>query len=502
MNIYSRKQRWKLILSLIALVIVSLSIWYSNYIVDQISKEEKQKVKLWAEAIKSKAELVNYTNSLFGDITVEERKRIEIWAKATRRIAYTNDDDDRNFYIELISSNTTIPVIAVGEGEKIFTHRNLMLTPEQEKDTSLLRSLLNQMKDKYPPIEIETYGGKKQKLYYNDSKIFSDLKNVIENLISSFISEVVINSASVPVIFTDSSGSNILEYGNIEPKDTSSLPIILEEMKLENDPILVDLNNEHQHQIFYKNSVILTRLKYFPYIQFAVIALFLLISYYLFSTSRNAEQNQVWVGMAKETAHQLGTPLSSLIAWKEYLATKDINLDKKIIVEIGKDLNRLETITERFSKIGSVPNLKPEDIFAAVNESVNYLKSRVSNNVVFDVIPPKDELRVGLNSSLFGWVLENLIKNAVDAMEGKGKITIHFVDQVQYVYIDISDTGKGIPQNKIKTVFEPGFTTKDRGWGLGLSLAKRIIENYHQGKIFVKHSEPGKGTTFRIVLKK
>jgi signal transduction histidine kinase len=213
------------------------------------------------------------------------------------------------------------------------------------------------------------------------------------------------------------------------------------------------------------------------------------------------EQNQVWVGLAKETAHQLGTPLSALIAWLEYLKGK--GLDPETAAEIEKDIKRLETITERFSKIGSVPKLDETDLVRVLNDSVNYMKMRTSKNVSFSIVPQNSKPIIALlNVPLFEWVIENLIRNAVDAMNGNGSINIVVSDQTQFVYIDIADSGKGIPKNKYKTVFEPGFTTKKRGWGLGLSLTKRIVENYHSGKIFVKSSEIDKGTTFRIVLNK
>ena len=272
-------------------------------------------------------------------------------------------------------------------------------------------------------------------------------------------------------------------------------------MASENQPIEVEIGDGSKSYIFYKESILLTQLKYYPYVMFSIIGLFLFVAYLLFSTARRVEQNQVWVGMAKETAHQLGTPLSSLIAWLEYLRSK--GLDSETAVEIEKDVKRLETITERFSKIGSIPKLDTVDVVKVLNDAVNYMKLRTSKNVSFIIDSGNEKEVFGqLNVPLFEWVIENLIRNAVDAMDGNGSIIISLSDQIQFVYIDITDTGKGIPKSKYKTVFEPGFTTKKRGWGLGLSLTKRIIENYHSGKIFVKNSETDKGTSFRIVLNK
>jgi len=326
----------------------------------------------------------------------------------------------------------------------------------------------------------------------------------MDDLIKSFISEVAVNSASVPVIVTDSSKQNLIAAGNIDTlkiKDKKYLQTTIEAMASQNQPIEVEFGDGSKSYIFYQQSTLLTQLTYYPYVMFAIIGLFLLVAYLLFSTSRRVEQNQVWVGMAKETAHQLGTPLSSLIAWLEYLKSK--GLDAETSSEIEKDVKRLETITERFSKIGSVPALDYVDLIEVLKDSINYMKLRTSKNVAFTInAGDNEEVMAQLNIPLFEWVIENLIRNAVDAMNGQGAINITLSDQTQFVYIDVTDTGKGIPKSKYKTVFEPGYTTKQRGWGLGLSLTKRIIENYHSGKIFVKHSETGKGTTFRIVLNK
>lgn len=319
----------------------------------------------------------------------------------------------------------------------------------------------------------------------------------------SFVLKVIIDNETVPVILADKDGA-VLSFVNLDSASALESGYLEEQlaiMKKENEAIEVAIGDDNFQYIHFKNSTLLTQLKYFPYIQLGVITLFILVSYFAFSTSRKAEQNQVWMGLAKETAHQLGTPLSSIMAWLEVLRTKSV--DESTLIEFEKDVKRLETITERFSKIGSIPKLDPTNISQILEEAVNYISSRVSKKVEFNM--DYEELRdvmVPLNKSLFEWVIENLCKNAVDAMNGAGKITISVSDQTQFVYIDIRDTGKGMAKSMFKTVFEPGFTTKKRGWGLGLSLCKRIIENYHGGKIFVKGSEVDKGTTFRVVLKK
>nr|MBX2815056.1 HAMP domain-containing histidine kinase [Saprospiraceae bacterium] len=255
---------------------------------------------------------------------------------------------------------------------------------------------------------------------------------------------------------------------------------------------------------YYKNSRILTLLTYFPVVMLGLLAAFITLGYVGFNASRRSEQNQVWVGMAKETAHQLGTPISAILAWIEHLKLEENSPEKlEIIGELSRDVDRLDLIADRFSKIGSEPLLEQKDIFAQLRETEHYMQRRAPRKVEFDFPDTNEEpIPVLINSHLFSWVLENLIRNALDAMEGKGRITAEVIDDGQQVGIELSDTGKGIPASKQKTVFQPGYTTKKRGWGLGLSLAKRIIENYHKGKIFVKKSEPNVGTTFSIRLPK
>jgi signal transduction histidine kinase len=278
-------------------------------------------------------------------------------------------------------------------------------------------------------------------------------------------------------------------------------------MREDYDPIeVVDRDSETNevvtiNYVYYKNSFLLTQLSYYPYIQLSVIAVFGFISYMAFNYSKAAEQNRVWVGLAKETAHQLGTPISSLMAWVEYFKEQASIRDKELISELDKDIQKLQIITERFSNIGSEPVLQEVNVEELVRTVVDYLRPRISPKIDIEVNALTSEITAQLNPPLFEWVIENLCKNAVDAMGGNGKITIQLIKGSEgRVFIDISDTGKGIPKAKIKQVFNPGFTTKKRGWGLGLTLAKRIIENYHKGKIFVKHSEENEGTTFRISI--
>ncbi len=381
-NIYEKKTRWKFLLFLTAVLIGVLSLSYTNWLVDQLSVEEKKKVELWAEANR-------------------------------QLISSDNDDVNLNFIFSVIENNTTVPVILTDSAGTIVSYRNL--------DTTRV-----------------------------------DRKNYLPNQ--------------------------------------------LQRMKEQNEALVIDLGDGDRNYIYYSDSTVLTMLVFFPFVQLGVIVLFILVSYFAFSYSRKAEQNQVWIGLSKETAHQLGTPTSSLNAWVELLK-QDVNRES-IVEELEKDAKRLEKITERFSKIGSKPVLVPVSLIPSLQNSVNYLKNRSSQKIKIELESPSHEIEIPLNEALFEWVIENLCKNAMDAMEGEGNISIKVQDNTQIVYIDISDTGKGIPKSKHKTIFKPGYTTKQRGWGLGLSLSKRIVETYHEGKIFVLSSEPDKGTTFRIVMKK
>lgn len=385
MNIYTRKQRWKLALLLVAVSIGVASMWYTNDLVKQLAEQEKKNVELWASAVR-------------------------------QAVQNPNDHGDVTFVLDVLTSNKTIPRILTNEKDEILSSENV--------DTAKL----------------------------NNDPAWRDLQ--------------------------------------------------LKQMKAEKEPIIIPLgDNGEKNIIYYQDSIIIRQLRWYPYFQLGVISLFLLVSYLAFSTSRKAEQNQVWVGMAKETAHQLGTPLSSLMAWVEYLKSKDA--DDIATREIEKDVSRLNTISDRFSKIGSSPVLKKENVSSVVEKTMEYFTPRTSSKVSFNLLqPPSHDVLAPMNIPLFEWVLENLFKNAVDAMEGQGALTVTITDQSQFVYIDVSDTGKGIPKSKYQTVFKPGYTSKSRGWGLGLSLSKRIVEEYHAGKIFVKNSEPKKGTTFRIVLPK
>lgn len=317
----------------------------------------------------------------------------------------------------------------------------------------------------------------------------------------NFLLDIIQNNKTIPVIMMrDDRVSSYLNIDETKAKDTSYLLQKVEFMKSQNEPIVIDYLEQKTLTFFYQDSTTLQRLKTYPYIQLAIISLFLIVSYFAFSYSRTSEQNKVWAGMSKETAHQLGTPISSLIAWMEYAESSKDGLSDKVIQEMKKDIGRLETITDRFSKVGSEPVLSQVSLTQVVENAISYLSSRVSKHVAFSIEDISTVDLVHLNIPLFEWVIENLTKNAVDAMKGKGSISFKISNTSDSVILEVSDTGSGIPSSKFKTIFKPGYTSKKRGWGLGLSLVKRIVENYHEGKIFVSDSRIGKGTTFKIVL--
>lgn len=324
-----------------------------------------------------------------------------------------------------------------------------------------------------------------------------------ENFDMTFALSIVRDNNTIPVIVV--LDGVITDYRNLDSlriQEEGYLEHKVKEMGKQNEPIIVDFGKDKELKIYYENSILLTKLRYYPYVQLSVIAVFLAISYFALSYSRRSEQNQVWVGMSKETAHQLGTPISSLVAWLQLAEEGGDKLDEAIINEMRIDVDRLYLIADRFSKIGSSPVLEKENLVKVVRDTVGYLMKRAPKTVKF-VLPDPDQVAIAhLNSPLFAWVIENLTKNAMDAMNGKGTISYEIIDREKDVVFDVSDTGTGIPSSRFKEIFKPGYTTKKRGWGLGLSLVRRIISNYHKGQIFVKESMPGKRTTFRIILRK
>ena len=374
---------WRVLLAVVAIAIVSATIWYSSYLADKIEKEEKQKVEQWIEANRS---ILNPANT------------------------------ETALAFRIMQDNTDIPIIE---------------TDEKDVPTGFYQNL---------------------------------------------------DSAKVS-------------------QDKNYLALKVRQLKSENDPIVwpAPLNPKHTNKYYYGHSRLLDEVRYYPLIQLVIVGLFVFITLFALRTNYRSAQNQVWAGMAKETAHQLGTPVSSLEGWVEIL--KESYGEEKFVNEIEKDVTRLRLVSDRFGKIGSKPQLEERDIIEQVRNMVDYIKKRAGGKVSFTVnTHGADQLFTQISAPLFDWVIENLLKNALDAMEGKGSIRVDIQQTGKNVIIDVTDTGKGISQRNIDKVFKPGFTTKKRGWGLGLSLSRRIIEQYHRGNLSVKHSEPGKGTTFRIVL--
>lgn len=341
--------------------------------------------------------------------------------------------------------------------------------------------------------KMETYA-KAVELQGSDVTLSSDAQN--------FLIDITNGNTTIPAVLVGEMGeiNAVMNIPEEVQSDSVKMKKILDDMKELRQPIVIDLGELGKQYVYYQNSPLLTRLQYYPIILIGLIILFILFSYWYFKTLKNTEQSFLWAGMAKETAHQIGTPLSSLLGWVEILKMEDV--DQMPVIEIEKDIHRLNQITERFSKIGSLPELQPQNVIEVTENTVNYLRDRISKKVDLQFNSTKEEIRIPLNVALYSWVIENLVKNAVDAMQNQGAINVFISDNESKVTISVSDTGSGIPKNLHKRIFEPGFTTKTRGWGLGLSLAKRIIENYHKGKIFVAKSDKESGTEVKILLKK
>jgi signal transduction histidine kinase len=330
--------------------------------------------------------------------------------------------------------------------------------------------------------------------------LVTDRSGISDRLVSIIITQ----NTTIPIIVTDEK-NHIIDHVNLDSaaiNDSAYLKDKLRKFKSENEPIewTNPTNRNEKNLYYYGNTPLLNQVRYYPLVQLFIIGLFIAITLIMLTTGFRSTQNQVWAGMAKETAHQLGTPLTSLQGWVEML--RDAQSDDMIVNEMEKDVNRLKLVSDRFGKIGSTPKLEENNVVLQVNNMVEYIKKRASGKIIFNMIAPSADIIARMSPPLFDWVIENLLKNALDAMEGQGSVTVIIKENAADIYIDITDTGKGISKTNITRVFRPGFTTKKRGWGLGLSLSKRIIEQYHKGELFVKNSEQGKGTTFRIILKK
>ncbi len=380
-SIYDKRQKSTLIIIVISVMLVSSFLYFSRILVEELS--------------------------------AEERNKVEIWAEAMRILSSESGEGEIPLILKVLQSNRTIPVLLVDEHDHVLTFKNISVPSR-------------------------------------DSAAF--LKKEVQRL------------------------------------------------KEKDNKIIIHLSESNNQYLYYDDSILLKKLSYYPFVQLLVMSVFLLVAYFAVRSAKRAEQNQLWVGLSKETAHQLGTPISSLMAWTELLKMK--NVDAGLLQDMSKDVNRLRIIAERFSKIGSKPEIVPIDIVPTLQNATNYIAKRTSAKVKIETFLPQEPVLVRLCVPLFEWVVENLCKNAIDAMDGVGHIAITLKQEASgLVVIDIADSGKGIPKSKFKTIFRPGYTTKARGWGLGLTLVKRIVEEYHEGKIYVKSSEVNRGTVFRIELK-
>lgn len=494
-NIHLPHSKW--ILLAITIILALVALWQINRIGNQIRTSESQKVKLWASAINQKAQLVETTDQFFYNIGRDEFRKMQMYTNILQSFNDAELDANLNFslaYVNYIVDSCQTPIIIVDKDSIITVPQELSgkkISPEMLKSFSHNK-----------PFHYRLWG-MPMTLYYKESRTYTDLRHVLENLTQSFLDEVANNSIFVPVIIVDSTRRMVLGVGNIDSNEIATPKLLaerLQRMENTNAPMLLNLPNNRHAYVFYESTPLLQMLSWLPIFYIFIFLVLLIISYNLFRTAHDMEQNKVWVGLAKETAHQLGTPISSLIAWTEYLENKTFT--SQYANEVRKDLQRLETITHRFSKIGSKTDLSDQDLSTTIRNAISYLESRSPKKVKFVINLPNTPLSVLHNAYLLEWVIENICKNAIDAMGGDGTITLIASQDTKHIFLDLGDTGKGIAPSVQKKIFQPGFSTKQRGWGLGLSLSKRIVEQYHHGRLFLKYSLPSQGTVFRIVLRK
>lgn len=483
------KNNLKYILLTLTILLALAALWQVQRIANEIRREEQDKVRLWANAISQRAHMLEATQQFFAQATLDEHRKMQMYTDILQSFNDPDLSTDLRFslaYVNYIVDSSHTPII-------ITTARDSIISVPQELAGQKLEGDLLEEYSLNPPFHY-TIWGMKMTLYYKESQYYTQLRQVLDGFTRSFLMDITQSSVKVPVLVVDSVSSKVLAYGNLNPKH-------IKQMRFRNDPISIGLPDGGRALVYYEDTLLLRSLQWLPLFYLFIAIVLIVVSYNLLRTARTAEQNRIWAGLAKETAHQLGTPISSLTGWIEYLQGKE--LTPQYASEIGKDLRRLETITQRFSKIGSLPELQESDVREATLAAVGYLQSRSPRRIRFEVTFPDGEpFLAPLNPSLYGWVVENLCKNAIDAMEGEGNVTITASQDARKIYIDISDTGRGMSPTVQKHIFDSGFTTKTRGWGLGLPLARRIVNQYHRGRLYLKYSIPGQGTCFRIVLKK
>lgn len=504
-EIHINKQRWKIFLTLMVLIVIAATLLLTNSFVSKIAEREKSKAKQWVESIKKKGDLVQLSNAIFTELKKKEKQKIDLVVEAQKILLTKSDlsiNQDVKFSLSIIQSNIDIPVILLTQGNEVMQFRNMdsLFNDHQaefEQD-SICQIKAKEWTELGQYQRIEYLDGEFLQFVFGNSFELENLQKKSDLLIASFSDEVKDNKGLIPVILWDDS-TKLVEASNVSA-DSSELRILKDQWALQNKPLTFDFGTGKK-QLFFSDSEEVVYLQWIPYIQFLVLGLLIFVGYFLFSTYRKAEQKRVWAGMAKETAHQLGTPLSSLMGWQSHL--ENLKVDPMVTQEMKKDLVRLERITDRFSKIGSEAKLEQEDINQTIENNLTYLRPRLSSKVEL-VFENKsfESILVPHNASLMDWVIENLCKNAVDAMQGVGRLVVTISNEKSAIAIDFKDSGKGISSKDQKAVFEPGFSTKKRGWGLGLALVKRIIEEHHKGKVFVAASKVNQGTTFRILLPK
>lgn len=507
MDLYTSKQRWKLLLVVLALAVVGGSLFYSNQSIQKIGERERSKARQWALALRKKAELVALSSEIFTALQEKERQKMDLVVRANRTLLGASDltvSQDVDFALDIIEANKDIPFILLNDDGSISQSRNLgPARAASFMDNKFYSDSMQQLAKGWiaegRSYQIQVFEDMYMTLCHGFSKELLRLQAHSDSLIRSFNADLTDQKSLVPVLLYDPKTQQV-EASNLPKKELSAAKIkqTIKEMKLRYQPLQMTIKGSKK-LLYLKDSNEVKQLLWLPYLQFGVLGLLVFVGYLLFSMYRKAEQNQVWAGMAKETAHQLGTPLSSMMAWVAHLEQQAI--DPMIPREMHKDLERLEKITDRFSKIGSGAKLNEGDLAATIENNLLYLQARLSQKVEMQfTVAGQRPLIVLHSASLMEWVVENICKNAVDAMEGIGTLRVHIQEAAEWVHIDISDTGKGLNSKQFKTIFEPGYSTKKRGWGLGLTLVKRIVEEYHKGKVFVLHSDPDKGTTFRISI--
>ncbi|MBP3764136.1 MAG: HAMP domain-containing histidine kinase [Bacteroidales bacterium] len=491
------KTQVKITLMALLLALSLVALWQVQKVAHEVRLGEEAKIRLWANAISQRNQMADATREFFEQATLDEHRKLRLYTDILQSFNDPDQTTDLRFslaYIHYIVDSAHTPII-------ITTATDSLITVPQELAGQKLEGDLLAEYSHNPPFHYRIWG-MPMALYYKESQYYTQLRQVLEGYTRSFLTDITANS--VPVLIVDSSRRQLLALGNIDSSEVDTpakLQRRLEATERSNTPVQITLPSGNRAYVYYEKSPLLRTLRWVPTLYLFIALVLLITGYLFFRTAHTMEQNRIWVGLAKETAHQLGTPISSLSGWLEYLRGKEFT--PQYATEVEKDLRRLGTITQRFSKIGSVPELQDTNVRETVEQAVQYLEGRTSRKIHYTVSFPDDQPFIApLNGHLFEWVIENLCRNAADAMDGAGTITIVGSQDTRHIYLDISDTGRGMSPSVQKHIFDSGFTTKARGWGLGLPLARRIINQYHRGRLYLKYSVPGQGSCFRIVLRK